>query len=121
MKSPLAEKMAPREGFEPPRPRDSGFRIHRNTGLCDLGSAQPSCESDISLFRCSPHMRVTVKHQNQDHVVNIQAPATILDVLKQLGIHASTVLAVYQDTIVPHNSVIEGDLELELVIVSSGG
>ena len=38
-------------------------------------------------------MRVTVNHQNQDHVVEIQAPATILDVLKELGIHASTVLA----------------------------
>ncbi|MAM83000.1 MAG: hypothetical protein CL989_03825 [Euryarchaeota archaeon] len=66
-------------------------------------------------------MRVTVNHQNQDHVVEIQAPATILDVLKELDIHASTVLAVYDDTIVPHNSVIEGDLKLELVIVSSGG
>ena len=42
-------------------------------------------------------------------------------VLKELDIHASTVLAVYDDTIVPHNSVIEGDLKLELVIVSSGG
>ena len=113
--------MAPREGFEPPRPMDSGFRIHRNTGLCDLGSAQPSCESDISLFRCSPTMRVTVSHQNQDHVVEIQAPATILDVLNELGIHASTVLAVYDETIVPHNSIIEGDLALELIIVSSGG
>ena len=113
--------MAPREGFEPPRPRDSGFRIHRNTGLCDLGSVQPSCESDISLFSYSPSMRVTVNHLNQEHVVDIQAPATILDVLNELGIHASTVLAVYDETIVPHNSIIEGDLNLELIIVSSGG
>jgi hypothetical protein len=28
---------APRGGFELPRPGDSGFRIHRNTRLCDLG------------------------------------------------------------------------------------
>ena len=53
--------------------------------------------------------------------MEIQAPATILDVLNELGIHASTVLAVYDETIVPHNSIIEGDLALELIIVSSGG
>ena len=41
--------MAPREGFEPPRPMDSGFRIHRNTGLCDLGSRLATCESKIRL------------------------------------------------------------------------
>ena len=41
--------MAPREGFEPPRPMDSGFRIHRNTGLCDLGSSLATCESKIRL------------------------------------------------------------------------
>ena len=35
MMHPICE--APREGFEPPRRGDSGFRIHRNTGLCDLG------------------------------------------------------------------------------------
>ena len=29
--------MAPRGRFELPCPGDSGFRIHRNTGLCDLG------------------------------------------------------------------------------------
>ena len=34
-------KRARREGFEPPRHGDSGFQIHRNTGLCDLRS-QPS-------------------------------------------------------------------------------
>ncbi len=45
--------MAPREGFEPPRPMDSGFRIHRNTGLCDLGSEQATCESEISLTRAA--------------------------------------------------------------------
>ena len=39
--------MAPREGFEPPRPMDSGFRIHRNTGLCDLGSVPATSESEI--------------------------------------------------------------------------
>ena len=33
----LKRLMAPRERFELPRHEDSGFRIHRDTGLCDLG------------------------------------------------------------------------------------
>ena len=42
--------MAPREGFEPPRPMDSGFQIHRNTGLCDLGSMLATCPLDMNLY-----------------------------------------------------------------------
>ncbi len=41
--------MAPRERFELPRHEDSGFRIHRNTGLCDLGYSLSSHVVDISL------------------------------------------------------------------------
>ena len=48
-------------------------------------------------------------------------PVLISEVLLELGIHASTVLAVHEDTIVPHNSRIDGDIELELITVSSGG
>ena len=54
--------MAPREGFEPPRPMDSGFRIHRNTGLCDLGSESATCESDIRLTRPQATVIIRVEH-----------------------------------------------------------
>ena len=47
--------MAPREGFEPPRPMDSGFRIHRNTGLCDLGSVPATSESEIRVTGFQDH------------------------------------------------------------------
>ena len=113
--------MAPREGFEPPRPRDSGFRIHRNTGLCDLGNAQATVELEIRLFSLGSAMRVTVKHDSQEHVLQFPQPVLISEVLQKLGIHASTVLAVHDDTIVPHNSKIDGDIEIELITVSSGG
>ena len=113
--------MAPREGFEPPRPRDSGFRIHRNTGLCDLGNGPSTIELDISLFSLRQHMMVTVKHDDGEHVLEFPKAVLISEVLLELGIHASTVLAVHEDTIVPHNSRIDGDIELELITVSSGG
>jgi len=38
-----------------------------------------------------------------------------------LGIHPSTVLAVHDGTIVPHTTMISQDVEIELVVVSSGG
>ena len=42
--------VAPREGFEPPRPMDSGFQIHRNTGLCDLGNMPASYPLEMNLY-----------------------------------------------------------------------
>ena len=113
--------MAPREGFEPPRPMDSGFRIHRNTGLCDLGSETAPCESDIRLTRSQESVKIAVEHQGESHIVESEAPITINEVLGMLGIHPSTVLAVHDGTIVPHTSMINVDVDIELVVVSSGG
>ena len=48
-------------------------------------------------------------------------PISISEVLERLSIPASTVLAVHEDTIVPHASIIESDINLELIVVSSGG
>ncbi len=45
--------MAPREGFEPSSPMDNGFRIHRNTGLCDLGYIWPNLGLEIRLTSVS--------------------------------------------------------------------
>ena len=113
--------MAPREGFEPPSPRDSGFRIHRNTGLCDLGSGSATCESDIRLTRLQADVIITVRHQGEDILFESGEPVTINELLASLGIPPSTVLAVHEESIVPHTSTIRDDLRLELVVVSSGG
>ena len=113
--------LAPREGFEPPSPMDSGFRIHRNTGLCDLGSEAATCESDIRLTRFQGCMRISVKHEGSEKEMESPEPISINDILNRLGIPPSTVLAVHGDKIVPHTSVINDDIELELVVVSSGG
>ncbi len=113
--------MAPREGFEPPRPMDSGFRIHRNTGLCDLGSETATCESDIRLTRPQAAMIIHVEHLGGIAQVESSDPISVSEVLEKLGIAPSTVLAVHGETIVPHTSIIKNDTKLELVVVSSGG
>ena len=113
--------MAPREGFEPPRPMDSGFRIHRNTGLCDLGSETATCESDIRLTRPHPFMIIRVEHLGEGTEVESNEPISVSEVLERMGVPPSTVLAVHGETIVPHTSLIKSDTKLELVVVSSGG
>ncbi len=100
---------------------DSGFRIHRNTGLCDLGSGSATCESDIRLTRYDRDVRIVVQHQGEDLHFESTEPVTINEVLEGLGIPPSTVLAVHGETIVPHTSTIKNDIWLELVVVSSGG
>ena len=66
-------------------------------------------------------MRIEIEHQGETHSVDAESPITINEVLGRLGIPSSTVLAVHDDVIVPHTSVISADLRLELVVVSSGG
>ena len=66
-------------------------------------------------------MRVEVEHDGELLSVHSRAPLTILEVLERLDIPASTVLAVHGDAIVPHTSLIESDIRLELIVVSSGG
>jgi sulfur carrier protein ThiS len=66
-------------------------------------------------------VRIEVEHQGETHAFDAQDPITIDEVLESLGIPSSTVLAVHDDVIVPHTSVISADLRLELVVVSSGG
>ena len=65
-------------------------------------------------------MEVEVEHDGEVLSVVSKGPLTISEVLERLGIPASTVLAVHDDTIVPHTSRIESDLRLELIVVSSG-
>ena len=113
--------VAPREGFEPPRPMDSGFRIHRNTGLCDLGSETATCESDIRLTRPQTTMLIRVEHLGEASQVESSDPISVSEILEKLGVAPSTVLAVHGETIIPHTSIINADTKLELVVVSSGG
>jgi len=75
----------------------------------------------ISVPRLESDMRVQIKHQNDILIFESEEPVEISHILKSLEIHSSTVLAVYDDTIVPHSSIISDDVTIELVVVSSGG
>jgi sulfur carrier protein ThiS len=66
-------------------------------------------------------MRVQIKHHNEILIFESEVPVAISMILKNLEIPSSTVLAVYDDTIVPHSSIISEDIIIELVVVSSGG
>ncbi len=60
-------------------------------------------------------------HTGQVLVVESESPLTVSEILSSLDIPPSTVLAVFEDTIVPHTSLINDDIRLDLVVVSSGG
>ena len=67
------------------------------------------------------YMRVEVVYENKSLIFDSEVPTTISSILNELDIPSSTVLAVYNDTIVPHSSTISEDIKIELIVVSSGG
>ena len=75
----------------------------------------------ISVTRLEVFMRVEVIYENDNLIFESESPTTISSILTELDIPSSTVLAVFNDTIVPHSSIINEDLKIELVVVSSGG
>jgi len=66
-------------------------------------------------------MRVEILHSGQELVVESEGPLLVSEILSSLDIPPSTVLAVFEDTIVPHTSLINDDIRLDLIVVSSGG
>ncbi|MCP2502614.1 MAG: hypothetical protein NLN66_00975 [Candidatus Thalassarchaeaceae archaeon] len=66
-------------------------------------------------------MRVQVKYNDEILIFESEEPKKITEILKNFEIPSSTVLAVYDETIVPHSSIISEDLMIELIVVSSGG
>jgi|TARA_B110000263_G_scaffold72403_1_gene63301 sulfur carrier protein ThiS len=66
-------------------------------------------------------MRVQVKYNDEILIFESEEPKKITEILKNFEIPSSTVLAVYDETIVPHSSIISEDVLIELIVVSSGG
>jgi len=67
------------------------------------------------------NMRVEIVYENKSLIFESEVPSTISTILNELDIPSSTVLAVYEDSIVPHSSTISEDIKIELIVVSSGG
>ena len=66
-------------------------------------------------------MEVGVTHEGERSVMTFDESVTIAAVLEKMEIPPSTVLTIVGEQIVPHTSTITGDIEIELIIVSSGG
>ena len=66
-------------------------------------------------------MQVEVTHEGEEHSVEVDGGATIRDVLGILDVPPSTVLAIHEGVIVPHDSRITADISIELIAGSSGG
>tara|TARA_B100000900_G_scaffold83744_1_gene67724 strand:- start:3282 stop:3482 length:201 start_codon:yes stop_codon:yes gene_type:complete len=66
-------------------------------------------------------MKIEIVYQNESIIHESENPTTIASILNELDIPSSTVLAIFDDSIVPHSSTISEDIKIELVVVSSGG
>ncbi len=66
-------------------------------------------------------MEVGVIHDGERTAMTFDEPISSASALEKMGIPPSTVLTVVDEKIVPHTSTINGDIEIELIIVSSGG
>ena len=66
-------------------------------------------------------MKVALKGHGHDHVIDLEAGSTIKQALEIIGIHPSTVIVSHEDTVLPHTTVLNADVSLDLTIVNSGG
>ena len=66
-------------------------------------------------------MKTALKGHGHDHIINLEAGSTIKQALLKIGIHPSTVIVSHEDTVLPHTTVLNADVALDLTIVSSGG
>ncbi len=66
-------------------------------------------------------MKVALKGHGHDVVLELELGSTIRQALDKAGIHPSTVLVSHEEKILPHTTVLNGDVNFELIVVSSGG
>ena len=66
-------------------------------------------------------MKIALKGHGHDHVIELEAGSTVKQALQAIGIHPSTVIVSHEDIVLPHTTVLNTDVSLDLTIVSSGG
>jgi len=54
-------------------------------------------------------------------LIDLEAGSTVKQALIEVGIHPSTVIVSHEDTVLPHTTILNADVSLDLTIVSSGG
>ena len=66
-------------------------------------------------------MRVTLLSNGDEISVELDNGSTVRQVLDLAKIHPSTVIVNYEDTVLPHSTIVNDDIKLDITIVSSGG
>ena len=66
-------------------------------------------------------MKVALKGYGYDHSIELEAGSTVKQALDIIGIHPSTVIVSHEDVVLPHTTILNSDVSLDLTIVSSGG
>ena len=66
-------------------------------------------------------MKIALRGHGHDHVIELEAGSTVKQALIKIGIHPSTVIVSHEDIVLPHTTVLNADVSLDLTIVSSGG
>jgi sulfur carrier protein ThiS len=66
-------------------------------------------------------MRIEFTVTDKVHIVESDEPISVNELLQRVGLQPSTVLVATGGKVVPHTTVIKSDVELEGIIVSSGG
>ena len=66
-------------------------------------------------------MKIALKGHGHDHVIELEVGSTVKEALIVIGIHPSTVIVSHEDVVLPHTTVLNADVSLDLTIVSSGG
>jgi len=66
-------------------------------------------------------MKIALKGHGHDHVIELEAGSTVKQALQAVGIHPSTVIVSHEDVVLPHTTILNADVALDLTIVSSGG
>ena len=64
-----------------------------------------------------------VRFSSPDGMVEVECESgtTVRGAIQKTSIHPSTVLAVHDGAVIPQNTKIHKEVEIELIIVSSGG
>lgn len=75
----------------------------------------------ISVMGVDDTMRISVLYQGTTQYVDSEKKLTVKDVLVKAGIHSSMVLVCNDNQIIPQTSMINSDIELEIIDVGSGG
>ena len=75
----------------------------------------------ISVVGMDDTMRISILYQGTTQHIDSEKKLTVKEELIKAGIHSSMVLVCNENQIIPQTSVINSDIELEIIDVGSGG